>query len=80
VADLRLLRVLELAALRDREKVEARARELGGVEGRVLDTTAAVNHLVAEEAHADRVVRADFGAHGLVDFERETHARAGEPP
>ena len=73
-ADLRLLRVLELAAPRERQEVHPRARELDAEEHRVLDAVAARDAVLGEEAAADDEARADARAHGAVDLERQPHA------
>jgi hypothetical protein len=70
-ADFRLRGVVELAALRHRNEVGARAREGDGVVRRVVDVASSRDRLVAEHAQADRDVRADGGAHGGEDFERQ---------
>src|SRR5690606_3870945 len=46
-ADLGLLRILELAALRDRQELEAGARELDAEPRRVLERVAAGDHVIA---------------------------------
>ena len=53
-ADLGLRGVVELAALRQRQVVEAGARELDGEPDRVVDARAALDDLVAEEAQRRR--------------------------
>src|SRR5438034_7679273 len=59
---LRLLRVLEAAALRDREIVDTAFGELDSEPPGVVDTAAALNDLVAEVSNADRVVGANARA------------------
>src|SRR3989441_11430390 len=59
LTDLRLLRVLEAAALRDREIVDTAFGELDSEPQGGVDTAAALNDLVPEAANTDRVVRAD---------------------
>ena len=62
LTDLRLLRVLEAAALRDREIVDTAFGELDSEPPGVVDTAAALNDLVAEVSNADRVVGANARA------------------
>src|SRR3989475_2262086 len=62
LADLRLLRILEAAALRDREIVDTAFGELDSEPPGVVDTAAALNDLVAEVSNADRVVGANARA------------------
>src|SRR6185312_11839691 len=73
-ADLGLRGVVELAALRQRQVVEAGARELDGEVDGVVDAGAAFDDLVAEEARADAAV-AHARADGGDDLERQTDAR-----
>src|SRR5207247_11284620 len=80
LADLRLLGVLEAAALRDREIVDAAFGELDSEPHGVVDTASALHDLVAEVADADRVVGADARAHRREDVERQPRAMRERSP
>src|SRR5262249_48059950 len=76
---LRLLRVVELTAFRDREEVETGASEFDAEPDRVPDPIALRDHLVAEKPNADRIIIADPPARRLVYFNRQTNPSPGGP-
>ena len=75
LADLRLLRVVELAAARQRQEVEAGARERHGEVPRIVEPAAARDDLVGEETTTDDEARTDARADGLEHLEGQPDTR-----
>jgi hypothetical protein len=71
---LRLLRVLELAAARQRQKVHPGARELDAEEHRIVHAAAAVDALVGKIPASDDEALGDAVANGAEDLERQARA------
>ena len=74
LADVGLLRVVELATLADRQEVEAGACERLRIEAGVLDATAVFDYLIAEKARPDAETGVGARAHGGEDLERQSQA------
>lgn len=71
--------ILELAALGDRDEVEARTRELDAEPRRILDMTAAFDDVVAEIPAADDAAPGYPGLDRRDDLERQPHPLFARP-
>ena len=74
LTDARLLRVVELAAARCRQKIETRARKGDTEIAGVLHRAPALDTFLGQKTAAERVIRADCFTHGGNDFQRQPRA------